>query len=179
MKDISLIKTFFANFVTLELDLKKLKYESNPDQYKAYTSETPRKNNVKFYNTEYFSSCLKEGIEVLMLSYNQKYKYNIIVKHIWEHEYKDGDFQEDHIHPNMHFSYIIYYKGGSKTVFKNPIAYILEGMYPDFYDYLSQYEYMPNLKEGTMILFPSFVPHYVKKQSNAKTVVGDVRIKRL
>ncbi len=178
MKAISINKTFFANFVTLEIDLEKLKYKSSLDQYKAYTSETPRKDNVEFYDTKYFSSCIKEAIEILMSSYNQKYKYDIIVKDIWEHEYKDNDFQEDHIHPNMHFSYIIYYKGGSKTVFKNPMAYTLEIMYPNFYDYLGQYEYMPDLKEGTMIVFPSFVPHYVKKQSNAKTVAGNIQIKR-
>tara|TARA_A100001201_G_C3968741_1_gene164934 strand:+ start:44 stop:601 length:558 start_codon:yes stop_codon:yes gene_type:complete len=178
MKAISINKTFFANFVTLEIDLEKLKYKSSLDQYKAYTSETPRKNNVQFCDTKYFSSCIKEAIEILMSSYNQKYKYDIIVKDIWEHEYKDNDFQEDHVHYNMHFSYIIYYKGGSKTVFKNPIGYTLQSMYSDFDDVLSQYEYIPNLEEGNMIVFPSFVPHYVKKQSNAKTIAGDIKIKR-
>tara|TARA_R100000664_G_C2682020_1_gene89620 strand:+ start:77 stop:616 length:540 start_codon:yes stop_codon:yes gene_type:complete len=179
MKDISLVKTFFSNFVILKIDLEKLKYKTNSNQYKAYNSETLRKNDVQFYNIDYFLSCLKESVRVLMLSYNQKYEYNIEIRQIWEHEYEKGDFQEDHVHFDMHFSYIIYYKGESKTVFKNPIGYTLQAMYSDFHDYLGQYEYTPNLKEGTLIVFPSFVPHYVKKQSKAKTIVGDVRIKRL
>ena len=48
MKDISLIKNTFANFVTLEVDLEKLKYTSDTNQHKAYNSETPRRNNVLF-----------------------------------------------------------------------------------------------------------------------------------
>tara|TARA_R100001015_G_C4517351_1_gene87313 strand:+ start:76 stop:615 length:540 start_codon:yes stop_codon:yes gene_type:complete len=179
MKDISLIKNSFFNLVTLKIDLEKLNYKTNSNQYKAYNSETLRKNNVQFHDINYFLSCLSESIKILMLSYNQKYEYHIEIKQIWEHEYQEGDFQEDHVHFDMHFSYIIYYKGGSKTVFKNPIGYTLQAMYADFDDYLGQYEYTPNLEEGNMIVFPSFVPHYVKKQSNAKTVVGDVRIKRL
>ena len=179
MKDVSLIKNTFANFATLEVDLEKLKYTSDTNQHRAYNSKTPRKNNVLFDDIPYFKSCLKESIKVLMSSYNQKYEYDIFISPPWEHEYKENDYQEDHVHFDKHFSYIIYLKGDSKTVFKNPIGYTLQAMYIDFDNVLAEYDYEPNLKEGTMIVFPSFVPHYVKKQSNAKTVAGDTLIKRL
>lgn len=179
MKDISLIKNTFANFVTLEVDLEKLNFTSDNNQHKAYNSETPRKNNVFCDDIPYFKSCLTESIKVLMSSYNQKYKYEYHILDPWEHEYIENDYQEDHVHFDTHFSFIIYLKGDSKTVFKNPIGYTLQAMYINFDNVLAEYDYEPNLKEGTMIVFPSFVPHYVKKQSNAKTVSGDILIKRL
>jgi len=51
-------------------------------------------------------------------------------------------------------------------------------MYPKFDNYLVGYEFAPKLKKGQMIFFPSYIPHYVVKSSNKKTIVGDIQIQR-
>ena len=179
MKNIQLLKTNFFNFVTSKIDLTKLKYISNSKQFKAYPSQTLRKDNINFLNKEYFFSCVKYSVDTLMNSYNQKYRYSIEIRGVWEHEYENNDFQEDHIHANRHFSFVIYVKGKSGTVFKNPIGYLLQAMYHDFDDNLGEYYFEPSLEQGDMIVFPSYIPHFVKKQSNCKTIAGDILIKRM
>lgn len=173
-----IIKTNFANFVVMDVDLNKLKYSSKGKQKLSYNSNTPRKDNLTFKNPGYLKECIEKGTNKIMASYKQNYEYDILIPPIWEHEYKKDDFQEDHIHYTDHFSFVIYVKGESGTVFKNPCGYHLQSMYPKFNNYLAGYEFAPKLKKGQMIFFPSYIPHYVVKSSNKKTIVGDIQIKR-
>jgi hypothetical protein len=173
-----IIKTNFCNFVILDVDLKKLKYKSNEKQVLYYNTKTPRKNNLTFKNFLYLQKCIEKGTNEIMKSYDQNYKFDIFVSSIWEHEYLNKDFQEDHVHYTEHFSFIIYTKGTPGTIFKNPWGYYLQSMYPKFNDYLATYEVRPKVSKGQMIFFPSYIPHYVVQTSKTKTVVGDIQIKR-
>jgi hypothetical protein len=168
----------FCNIVTLEVDLKKLRYKSAEKETRFYKSQTPRRDNLKFKNPQYLNNCIKCCTEEIMKSYNQNYSFKYTYKPLWEHRYAKNDFQEDHIHYLDHFNFVIYYKGDSSIVLKNPSGYLLQAMYPSFDDHLGSYEYVPNLKEGTMLMFPSYVPHYVKKSTDKISLVGEVRIDR-
>tara|TARA_R110000787_G_scaffold27437_1_gene75977 strand:+ start:3902 stop:4441 length:540 start_codon:yes stop_codon:yes gene_type:complete len=171
-----IFKTFFYKS---KIDLTKLKYTTNDKPRLAYSTKTLRKDNLIFENKDYLNSILNKGVYSLMNSYNQKFAFNIKITGIWEHEYINNDFQEDHVHFNWHFSFIIYYKGRGSTVFKNPHGYHLQSMYSKFDNYLGGYEYSPELEQGDLVIFPSILPHYVKKQSNTKTISGDLLLVRL
>jgi hypothetical protein len=172
------IKNNFCNYVILNVDLKKLKYKCFTKQKKYYTTNTPRRNNLVFENFDYLKNNIEKGTNAIMKSYNQTYDFDILVTSIWEHEYKNKDFQEDHIHYTEHFSFVIYIEGIPGTILKNPSGYLIQSMYPKFDNYLACYDTKPKVKKGQMIFFPSYVPHYVVSSSKTKTVVGDIRIKR-
>jgi hypothetical protein len=168
----------FCNIVTLGVDLKKLKYKTSKKETIFYNSKTPRRDNLEFENKDYLNQCIKICTEEMMKSYNQNYSFKYIYTPLWEHRYKKDDFQEDHVHYRHHFSFVIYYKGDSSIMLKNPSGYLIQAMYPDFDEHLATFEYEPCLKEGTMLMFPSYVAHYVKKSTNTISLVGDVSIDR-
>lgn len=167
-------------FVIKEVDLKRLKYKAKGKQKLSYASETPRKDDLVFNDQQYLLDCITECAREMMQQYKYDKGFNYTITSMWEHQYKKNDFQEDHIHMDNHFSFIIYLKGKeSKTVFKNPAGYILQTMYRKFNHFLVGFEYFTNFKPGTMVMFPSFIPHYVRKCSGVKTIAGDIVIKEL
>jgi hypothetical protein len=167
-------------FVVKNVDLKRLKYKAKGKQKLSYASETPRKDNLIFNNQNYLLECVTECTGQMMKEYNYGKSFNYTITSMWEHEYKKNDFQEDHIQMDNHFSFIIYLKGKeSRTVFKNPAGYILQSMYRNFDHFLIGFEYFTNFKPGTMIMFPSFIPHYVRKSNGVKTIAGDILIKEI
>jgi hypothetical protein len=177
---IEINEPFKFPFVSMEVNLKKLKYKTKDKQKKSYASETPRRDLLIFENHSYLLECVSTLSTEIMKQYNYNKSFNYVITSIWEHEYKKNDFQEDHIHMDNHFSFIIYLKGKeSKTVFKNPAGYILQTMYRNFNHFLVGFEYFTNYKPGTMVMFPSFIPHYVRKCSGVKTLAGDIVIKEI
>lgn len=113
----------------------------------------------------------------MMKSYNQNYSFKYIYTPLWEHRYKKDDFQEDHVHYRYHFSFVIYYKGDSSIMLKNPSGYLIQAMYPDFDEHLATFEYEPCLKEGTMLMFQAMLL-ITLKSTNTISLVGDVSIDR-
>ena len=93
---------------------------------------------------------------------------------IWFNYYDDGEYQEKHSHiapftyrPSItHFSVIHYLKFDSEvhqpTVFVDPLEMLrlssLE-MESNYYNHL----YYPRVKEGSLLMFPSYMEHMVKK----------------
>ena len=106
--------------------------------------------------------------------------YSLHLTNIWENKYEEGDFQEKHIHPNSHLSFVIYKKvEESNTVFVNPA----EKMIQAFYDpckrkrnLFGSIEYSPKCRQNQIIVFPSYLEHYVKKTNNAITVSGNLNL---
>lgn len=174
MLNVKIIDKGYAKFATLNVDIKKLNYTSN-DQKKVYLSKSPRKDNLIFENKTYLNECISKCTYGIMNAYDQKKPFTIECTGIWEHEYIENDWQEEHIHYGNHFSFIIYKKGKSYTVFRNPSAHTLIAYYQGFENYLGGYHYKPDLDEGSMILFPSYIPHFVIPHSNTITLAGDLR----
>ncbi len=107
--------------------------------------------------------------EVLKEKYTN-FKLSLI--DIWTNKYIKKDYQEPHIHPKSHFSFIIYKKvESSKTYFISPNNYLIEsfsmeGLFP-----MSQ---SLNLRNNQMVIFPSFLAHGVKNSSNEETIAGNL-----
>tara|TARA_R110002012_G_scaffold142111_2_gene299992 strand:+ start:549 stop:1085 length:537 start_codon:yes stop_codon:yes gene_type:complete len=99
---------------------------------------------------------------------------------IWENKYESGDFQERHVHAQSHFSFVIYKKiESSKTVFFNPSEKLMSSYYGEHFINNSNFfkeQFIPQCRQGQIIVFPSFIEHMVQKHNNSKTIAGNVLI---
>ena len=105
-------------------------------------------------------------------------RFTLTLTSIWENIYEKEDFQESHIHPYHHFSFIVYKKiKQSRTAFFAPHRHLLESFYAGHY-LCNVYKpnFIPECKQNQIIVFPSFLEHMVMKTSNAKTIAGNLRI---
>lgn len=106
--------------------------------------------------------------------------YNLQLQNIWENSYEQGDFQEKHIHPESDLSFIVYKKvEESKTVFMNPADKLIGAFYPECkrkQSFFGPVFYIPECRSNQIIIFPSFIEHYVKKTNNATTIAGNLKI---
>lgn len=107
-----------------------------------------------------------------------KTSFKIKLLNIWQNNYIENDFQEKHIHINSHFSFVIYKEiKESKTVFFFPNNYLIDLFYEN--NYLNKYfntTFTPKLKKDQIIIFPSYLEHMVKKNSNSITISGNILI---
>ena len=92
--------------------------------------------------------------------------------------YENRDYQEKHVHPHSHFSFIIYKQiEEGKTVFVNPSDKSLLSYYaPVFWERTNFFEldYEPKCRQGQIIIFPSFLEHMVKETNDyCVTVSGN------
>jgi len=105
--------------------------------------------------------------------------YQLTLQNIWENYYEESDFQENHIHARSDLSFIIYKKvNESNTVFVSPSAKMLDIFYSckSKNTFFGPPSFKPECRENQIIIFPSFLEHYVKKTSNAITIAGNLNL---
>ena len=72
-----------------------------------------------------------------------------------------------------YFSFIIYYESDkSHTVFNSPFSKLLEISNNELHDRI----YEPSLNNGDMIIFPSYLEHWVRPNSKNTTIAGNIDI---
>ena len=99
---------------------------------------------------------------------------DIQISQIWRNLY-NGDYQEKHCHVNSNFSFTIYEKlERPQTVFQHPAHDLIYATNLD--KYILPY-ILPEVKEGQMVLWPSYLQHMVKKSYNSITISGNVLVK--
>tara|TARA_R100001509_G_C4771247_1_gene183092 strand:+ start:124 stop:642 length:519 start_codon:yes stop_codon:yes gene_type:complete len=149
IKDYSLEPTFRAGLLT------------------SYNTQKEVKSDTLIYLTEIIQKSIKN------LPTNYK---NIKIIEIWRNVYKETDFQDPHIHINSQWSFIIYENVDvSRTVFLNPYRHLAESqMY--MYDSIFYPDMRPELHSGDIIIFPSFVEHYVLTGGKGSTISGNVSV---
>lgn len=126
------------------------------------------KNSMNYLNIE-----TTMILSNLLKPYCKHFTFKIV--DIWINRYEEKNYQASHVHPSD-FSFIIYYKTNkSYTVFNSPVKKILESI--DSKIFYQDYE--PNLKEGDIIVFPSYLEHWVKPNSNNITIAGNINIVNL
>jgi len=158
------------------IDAEKITLE-NETFKKTWLSETNSSfkdcQNIKLnddsvmYLLESISKLLKQEI---------KNSFQISLKNIWTNKYNINDYQEEHIHGNSHFSFIIYKNiKESKTVFISP-----------WKDLISAYEmndlfltdFNIECRSNQICIFPSFMKHMVLKNNfPGETISGNLYIK--
>ena len=106
--------------------------------------------------------------------------YQIRLINIWENSYEQGDFQEKHIHPGSDLSFVIYKKvDQGNTVFVNPADKLLDVFYHNCevkQALFGSCSFAPKCRENQVVIFPSYLEHYVKKMSNSITIAGNLNI---
>ena len=126
------------------------------------------KNSINYLNVQ-----LTEILSYLLKPYCKNFVFN--VSDIWINKYAEKDYQGSHVHPSD-FSFIIYYKvDKSHTVFNSPVKKLIESSNNTFF----KSDYEPNLKQGDIIVFPSYLEHWVKPNSNNITIAGNIKIVKL
>jgi len=169
--DLFSIPVFIGN-----IDLKKIKYTKELKYEKTWHSRTLSTHNKKeHFFTENSLGYIADTIIAILDPYI-KANFKIELIGIWENLYKQKDFQEPHIHIKSNFSFIIYkkLKDISNTVFVAPHRNISEYCW-DNDESIYKTGFRPLLKEGQMIIFPSFLEHYVLPSSGSKTIAGNIK----
>jgi len=168
------VDNLFPNLIaTKNLDLSKLKilgkkfnktFESNVQT----TFDGQTLLDVKSMN--YLNIELTNLLSHLMKPYCKNFVFNLLG--IWINKYDNNDYQGSHVHPSD-FSFIIYYNvDKSSTVFNSPVKNILDSANNHIFSRV----YEPNLERGDIIMFPSYMEHWVKPNSDGKTIAGNIKI---
>jgi hypothetical protein len=155
-----------------QVDLTKIDIgEHEPD--KIWLSETPstlgKHNDIPVETLEYLAEVIGRNLqEHNLLGPNPKFGQ------IWRNYYEENDWQDIHIHPHSAWSFIIYEDViESKTVFMNPV-------YKDIQNHLGTnvegfpLDFRPELKTGDILIFPSFLEHFVRSGNAGTTISGNV-----
>tara|TARA_Y100000114_G_scaffold118367_1_gene112910 strand:- start:10 stop:543 length:534 start_codon:yes stop_codon:yes gene_type:complete len=113
-----------------------------------------------------------------LLKKNVLPRYKLQLEHIWTNYYKDSDYQENHAHPGAHLSFIIYKKiEQSNVVFVNPNSVVLDSYYNGDDDKIAFFggtTFKPQCRENQIILFPSYLEHFVKRTNDAVSIAGNL-----
>lgn len=155
----------------------------------SYFNNVFIRNNHRLDFDCMFSDMLFNEIELFCkeLNINEYNKDSLKIQDIWFNDYKFGDFQESHNHsgPQTIFSFVYLLKSAhsnldSKLCFGNPRSNLFK--YNNYERLFNVNEYkthfIPDLKNGDLIIFPSHMDHYVSihknKDVNRITISGNI-----
>jgi len=162
------LELFSCPFFIGNIDLKQIKLDA--PKGKAFLSKTPSSFNEDVHFPQ-------ESVDYLYLVIGdllkEKYEgFTISLQGIWKNEYVDNDFQEPHIHAGHIFSFIIYEEvTDCHTIFFNPAKYLIpETMH-------AEQIFIPQIRKGQIIIFPSYVEHMVNRNSDQVTISGNLNFK--
>jgi len=168
------INIFSVPLIIGNIDSNKIKLNNIPVK-NTWESKTPS----TFYTQNTFKdkeSCdylLKVIAKLLFVEF--KKQFIIDLKNIWINKYKKNDYQEEHIHTDSNFSFIIYSKvKESNTVFLSRDKEIIESF--KMVDLFEPTFEVP-CQSNQIIIFPSFLRHRVKRVGeNYETISGNITL---
>jgi hypothetical protein len=118
-------------------------------------------------------------VEILEKNLKETGKYiDPRITSIWRNIYEPQNTQEVHIHANSQWSFIIYETVEySRTVFLSPAWKQIETTMG--YEALPTFSstWRPKLEAGSILIFPSFLEHYVLAGNIGTTIAGNVNLK--
>ena len=170
----NIFPTFFA---TKTLDLKKINIVGNKFS-KTFESEIETtlegQTLLDINSMNYLNLQLTDMLAHLLKNRCKTFVFKMTG--MWMNKYDNNNYQGTHCHPGD-FSFIIYYKTDkSYTVFNSPVKNLLE---MGKNSYLFDVSYDPIYKEGDIVMFPSYLDHWVKPNSNSITIAGNIKIEKL
>ena len=171
------VDNLFPNFIASKnLDISKLNILGK-EFTETFESKIKTTLNTKtLFDVEsmnYLNLELTDLLSHLLKPYCKTFVFKLM--NVWINNYDKNDYQGSHVHPG-HFSFIIYYKSDkSHTVFNSPVKKLLETSETTLFPM----DHEPNLQQGDIIIFPSYLEHWVKPNSDAITIAGNVKIMEL
>lgn len=177
LKSIVEIKNLFPNTVAIKnLELSKLKIvgKNFKKTFESGIQTTLNQSTLLSVNSmNYLNIHLTDLLAHLLKPLCKNFVFKI--SNIWINKYTKESYQAAHVHEGD-FSFIIYYKvNKSHTVFNSPVKKLLETRSNNIFSH----SYEPNLKQGDIILFPSYLEHWVKPNSKNITISGNIGILNL
>lgn len=173
------IDTLFNNYIVIhKINLKKFigVFEGKEKRFGSKTLTSA--GNINLFKKEemnYLNMELSKIFTKLLDLYQIK-NFVFEVTSIWKNFYKKLDYQENHVHP-AHFSFIIYSNvDKSHTVFNNPARNIIEASDTSN---IFNVQFQPKCETGDMIVFPSYLEHWVKPNKNNETIAGNIKFKKI
>lgn len=154
-----------------QVDLNKINI-GDPPTDRIWLSKTPstmgKEHNITQETYEYLVEKFIENLGAELIGPNPRFG------EIWRNKYNEHDWQDIHIHPHSSWSFIIYEDVvESKTVFMNPT-------FNDIQNHMGTnnrefpLDFRPTCKTGDMIIFPSFLQHFVRPGNVGSTISGNV-----
>jgi len=138
------------------------------------------------YTNELNSEGVDELLKVITKNLDEiiPFKYQLEIQNVWQNKYEIGHSQDRHMHTRAHFSFIVYENvDEGKTVFVHPIndllmeKYAYMGIKGDEAGHVFQMNFEPKLKKGSIVIFPSYLEHYVRKNTKpGSTISGNISI---
>jgi len=165
-----------------DIDLSKVNLlsESFKTQWESNTlSSHGEPNTLKHEEVNYLLNLIVKNLNEFISD-----KFEIKLNDMWRNKYKLGDFQDKHVHIKHDFSFIIYEEvKESKTVFVHPIQQLLLEKYGYGDEQMScifNHQHEPKCKAGQIIIFPSYLEHYVKSNDEETiTIAGNIKVNML
>jgi hypothetical protein len=117
-----------------------------------------------------FYQAIQPNIQEYLKSLEPLCEYKIHSNEVWMNLYDQGEYQEihDHAFPNRSFScaYMLELPQeencGGQLIFENPNFSIVQATGINrIFNAFSQGKFIPNIQEGTLVIFPSWASHYV------------------
>lgn len=154
-----------------KVDLTKIKIE-NKEFKRWWHSQTPTsfptENVVSDETYEYIGDIILKNVSELGGFSNPRFGP------IWRNNYEKTDYQDSHIHPHSQWSFIIYETvKESKTNFINPARSLIMNQL-GFYPKDIPTEFTPICGPGDIIIFPSFLEHFVQQGGEGTTISGNL-----
>ena len=167
------IDQFTIPFFIDKVDLDKIKVSDEPTD-SIWLSKVPtsflHEHKIEDETIEHLIEIITRNLGQDLVGPNPRFGK------IWRNKYSEHDWQDIHIHPNCQWSFIIYESvNSSKTVFLNPsfkdVQNQLGMTVPGF-----PLDFRPELKKGDIIIFPSFIEHFVMPGNIGSTISGNIYI---
>lgn len=134
------------------------------------------KENILF---EKFINTTSNSIHTLIQNYALSFNYNIKINGIWFNVNPPNSYNLTHTHSGCSFSasyYINTPKNSGRIVFENPsIGQQIDNFYQNKFrefNNINQGKYYIEPKENVLILFPSWLPHYVEQNKSNEDRIG-------
>ena len=160
-----------------EVDLKFINVPVKEEQYKRlWESKVPTsfgsRTKIPRGTYPYLSSKIIKCLRTLKDPVDK-----ITIDNLWKNKYEENDFQGYHTHSHTTWSFIVYEDvEEGKTQFFNPAFSDIQNQCPQGNSLDMPASYMPNLKSGWMVLFPSWIAHQVLPGNKGTTISGNVTV---
>lgn len=154
-----------------EVNLDKIIVSEEPTE-KIWLSETPstlgKPHKIPGSTYNYLTEIFVKNLGEDLIGANPRFG------EIWRNVYEEHDWQDIHIHPNSQWSFIIYESvEESKTVFMHPLYKDIQNHFGSNVN-IFPLDFRPELKKGNIIIFPSFLEHFVRPGSVGSTISGNI-----
>ena len=162
---------FSVPFFIDQVDLDKIDIGEAPFE-RIWLSETNstlgKQHTISQGTYEYLIEIITRNLPTDLIGENPRFG------EIWRNKYDIQDWQDIHIHPRSSWSFVIYETvDKSKTVFMNPLFKDIQNQFGSSVREFPL-DFRPDCKTGDIVIFPSFIEHFVMSGNVGTTISGNI-----